>query len=242
MHGIERESPAACDPVRVDHRTGVDMTAMAPSAPVVTQTLSLQRAIGNCSVARLIAAGRLPGERLRPLQRAPTKETLADDPYPGTSDGEQPALISLSDDGFEFLKRHEGAVKHLYNDSQGHCTIGVGHLVHKGKCDGSEPDNFKQGLSDDDVDQLFRDDLVVFEGAVTSAITTRINQYQYDALVSFAFNIGTGAWKTSGALRQINASQWGKVPAEMLKWKKPPEIAGRRQDEADLFRTGNYGP
>lgn len=168
------------------------------------------------------------------------EEDLADDPYPATGDGEQPQLFSLSSEGYQFIKRHEGVKKKLYNDSQGHCTIGVGHLVHKGNCDGSEPENFKRGLTDDEVDALFQGDLEVYESAVSNAITSRINQYQYDALVSFTFNIGVGGFRSSGALKAINAKHYSKVPDEMLKWNKPPEIQGRRSDEANLFRTGSY--
>lgn len=176
------------------------------------------------------------GSRIPTLQR----EMLADDPYPATADGEQPGMMTLSDEGLEFLARHEGVRLKLYNDSEGHCTIGVGHLVHKGKCDGSEPKKFRDGLTRDEVMDLFRDDVSGFEAAVSNAITSRINQHQFDALVSFAFNIGAAGFEGSGALARVNAKEYSKVPAEMMKWVKPAAIKGRRQDEATLFRTGKY--
>jgi GH24 family phage-related lysozyme (muramidase) len=168
------------------------------------------------------------------------REILPNDPYPGTVDGEQPGMLGLSDEGFEFLKKHEGVRLKLYNDSQGHCTIGVGHLVHKGNCDGSEPENFKRGLTEDEVDALFRSDLDAYESAVGNAITSRVNQYQFDALVSFTFNVGIGAFKSSGVLKEMNAKNYSKVPAELMKWVKPPEITGRRTDETNLFKSGKY--
>jgi lysozyme len=167
-------------------------------------------------------------------------ETLSDDPYPEIPDGDQPGHFSLSSDGIHFIKRHEGSRRKLYNDSQGHCTIGVGHLVHKGKCDGSEPDNFRRGLTEDEVTDLLRADLAVFEQAVQKNVTSRLNQYQYDALVSFSFNVGSGAFKKSGVLKEVNAKNYSKVPDELMKWLKPPEIKGRRTDEATLFRSGKY--
>jgi GH24 family phage-related lysozyme (muramidase) len=168
------------------------------------------------------------------------REALSDDPYPATENGEQPALFSISDEGFDFLKQLEALKNKLYNDSQDHCTIGVGHLVHRGKCDGTESAKFKAGLTDDEGLALFREDLGVYESAVANGVTSRLNQHYFDALVSFAFNIGIGAFQGSGVLRQVNAQNYSLVPAEMMKWMKPPELKNRRTAEARLFRTGQY--
>ncbi len=168
------------------------------------------------------------------------REALSDDPYPATPNGEQPALFSISDEGFTFLQTLEKLVNHLYNDSQDHCTIGVGHLVHRGKCNGTESAKFKAGLTDDEALALFRDDLAVYEAAVANGVTSRLNQHYFDALVSFAFNIGIGAFQGSGVLRQMNAENYSLVPGEMMKWLIPPELKSRRTAEARLFRTGQY--
>jgi lysozyme len=167
-------------------------------------------------------------------------EDVSNDPYPATEDGEQPQLFSLSDEGLLFLRGHEGCRLGLYNDSAGHCSIGIGHLVHHGPCNGSEPAKFRNRLTEDEVIDLFRNDLQKYESAVSNSVTSRLNQYYYDALVSFAFNIGIGGFQTSGVLKEVNAKRYSKVPGEMMKWLNPPELRGRRTDEAHLFATGIY--
>ena len=170
--------------------------------------------------------------------RTAFKEELANDPYPGTPTGEQIGMFSLSDEGFDFLVRHEGLIEHLYNDSAGHCTIGVGHLVHKGNCNGTESAEFKAGITRERALDLFRVDVERFEEIVSSNVTVRINQAQYDALVSFTFN--TGRLMGTNVLRELNLGLYSKVPGAMMQWVKPPELRKRRIDEANLFRTGNY--
>ena len=169
---------------------------------------------------------------------AKSKEELANDPYPGTPTGEQIGMFSLSDEGFDFLIRHEGLIEHLYNDSAGHCTIGVGHLVHKNNCNGTESAEFKAGITRERALDLFRVDLGRFEEIVANNVTVRINQAQYDALVSFTFN--TGRLAGTNVLHELNSGLYSKVPGAMMQWVKPPELRSRRTDEANLFRTGNY--
>jgi GH24 family phage-related lysozyme (muramidase) len=169
-----------------------------------------------------------------------TGEMVPDDPYPGVADGAQPALFSLSHKGFNFIRQHEGNVLHLYDDPAGHCTIGVGHLVHLGRCNGTEPANFRRGLTNDEALHLFKSDLGAYEKAVSNGVASRLNQYYFDALVSFTYNVGIPAFQGSGVLKQMNAKHYSKVPNEMMKWVKPSILRARRTDEANLFRTGNY--
>ena len=154
---------------------------------------------------------------------------------------------TLSAKGAAFIAEHEGKVNHLYEDPAGHCTIGIGHLVHLGNCDGDEPDEFKRGLSDQEVYDLFISDAKRYIDAVNRLVTVPLTQNQFDALVSFTFNLGEGALEESTLRRKLNAGDYEGAAAEFGKWVKAggQVLAGlvrRRKDEAELFLTPDEEP
>jgi GH24 family phage-related lysozyme (muramidase) len=152
---------------------------------------------------------------------------------------------TLSGQGVEFIARFEGFRSKLYNDPAGHCTIGYGHLVHRGRCNGSEPPAFRGGISRQHAAELLRSDAAAAVAAVNDHVTVRLNQAQRDALTSLAYNIGTGGFQGSRLLRRLNAGSYGAVPQELMRWvyaggRKLPGLVTRRQAEAKLFTTGQY--
>lgn len=152
----------------------------------------------------------------------------------------------ISTKGLEFIAKYEGLKLNLYNDIAGHATIGVGHLVHKGPINGSEPEEFKKGITKERAFQLLKEDAASAVSGVNSQVKVALNQGQFDALVSFVFNLGAGAFQKSTLLKKLNANDFAAVPAEFLKWNKAggnvvKGLTIRRQAEADLFSTGNYG-
>jgi GH24 family phage-related lysozyme (muramidase) len=160
----------------------------------------------------------------------------------GSPNPKSEPILHLSDEGLQFIIRHEGVITKMYNDPAGHCTIGIGHLIHLGNCDGSLSEKqYKNGLTKTQTYDLFRQDITKYEEAVKSNVKVPLTQYQYDALVSFTYNIGTGGFKNSSALKELNKENYNIVPSKMLLWNKPAMLIGRRTDESNLFRTGNYG-
>lgn len=146
---------------------------------------------------------------------------------------------SLSDRGLSFIERHEGFVDHLYNDSNGNCTIGYGHLLHHGGCNASDRAHYPHGISRAQARNLLRADVGVAERAVRADVKVRLNQHQFDALVSFTFNIGTNAFKSSTLLRLLNQGHYGQVPAQMMRW-TIGGLESRRRDEVRLWKYGQY--
>jgi len=154
--------------------------------------------------------------------------------------------LKLSEKGIKFLADHEGCpMKNglviMYNDPAGHCTIGYGHLIHLGKIDGRESEKlYKNGITKAQALDLFRNDVAKYEAAVNSNVKVQLTQYQFDALVSFTYNIGISGFKGSSALTELNKGNYNAVPDKMMLWLKPAILKNRRTAEANLFKTGNY--
>lgn len=148
----------------------------------------------------------------------------------------------ISPAGVGFIGRWEGFRGQLYNDPLGHCTIGFGHLVHQGNCDGSEPARFKRGITRRRGLKLLRKDIADYQAAVNTFVGVTLNQQQFDALVSFAYNVGTDAFATSTLVRKLNRGDYQSVLGQLMRWTNGglPGLVARRRAEGVLFRDGRY--
>jgi lysozyme len=156
-----------------------------------------------------------------------------------------PGPTQLSEKGADFIARFEGCVLKLYNDPTNNATIGVGHLVHMGPINGSEPAEFKHGITRDRALELLQQDAAKAARAVRGTINAPLNQAQLDALISFTFNVGEGNLRSSTLRRKLNAGDHAAVPAQLMRWvfsggKKLPGLIKRRQAEGTLFAHGTY--
>ncbi len=151
----------------------------------------------------------------------------------------------LSDAGARFIARHEGFRSKPYDDPAGHCTIGYGHLIHRGRCTGSEPAELRAGITEQRALRMLQADAAVAAEAVRTSVKVPLDQQQFDALVSFTFNLGPGNLRSSTLLRKLNAGNYGSVPAELSRWNKAGGVVfrglvKRREAEGALFRDGTY--
>ncbi len=154
--------------------------------------------------------------------------------------------MRVSDAGAQLIASFEGFRPNLYNDAAGHCTIGFGTLVHKGPINGSEPDEYRRGISRERAFELLRQACDRFEKSVNS-IGVPLTQNQFDALVSFTYNLGAGWTRQSGLVTALRGQRYADVPSEMMKWNKAggkvlPGLTNRRAKESALFSGGPAAP
>jgi GH24 family phage-related lysozyme (muramidase) len=137
----------------------------------------------------------------------------------------------MSDNGRRLLMEREGVKLTAYQDSKGIWTIGVGHTSVAG------PPTVTPGLTitREEVEEIFERDIAKFENGVSARLKREVNQHQFDALVSIAYNIGLGGFGGSTFLRHINDGLIEAAADAILMWNKPPEIIGRRRAEAEQF-------
>ena len=143
--------------------------------------------------------------------------------------------MQTSNRGIALIKSFEGLRLKAYKCSAGIWTIGYGHTnrVREG-----------QTITEEEAESLLREDLRTFEVGVSSLVTVFLHQCQFDALVSFAFNLGVGALKTSTLLKKINGrASMDDIRKEWVKWchaggKVVAGLQKRRNKEVDIFTNG----
>jgi lysozyme len=143
--------------------------------------------------------------------------------------------MKTSEKGLEHLALVEGEVLEAYKDVAGIWTIGVGHTSDKhltvlpGLKISKEVSRFLLAL-----------DVAEAEEAVDKFVTVPLTQNQYDALVSFVFNVGVGAFEKSTMLKRLNVADYTGASLQFERWvyaggKIVKGLMNRRHKEKDLF-------
>ena len=147
--------------------------------------------------------------------------------------------MKISEKGLSMIERFEGCLLKASNKLDGVWTIGYGQT---GRYYGKR---VRRGMTTTKAEAhtWLRDHSIkTYEDAVTQAVKVPINQNQFDALVSFTYNVGVGALKQSTALRKLNAGDYAGAADALTMWTKfkGKVLAGlvrRRKEERALFLT-----
>ncbi len=153
------------------------------------------------------------------------------------------AVSRISDRGINKIKQHEKFVPEPYLDEAGIPTIGWGHKI-------LATEKFTR-IDQAEGERLMHQDLAFAEEAIARLVKVPLSQNQYDALVSFVYNIGVGNFEFGGPggthstiLKKLNERDFSGAAAEFARWNKVTQdgkkvvsngLTVRRQAERDLF-------
>ncbi|MFC6644128.1 glycoside hydrolase family protein [Granulicella cerasi] len=249
-----------------------DWSAKADPVPYAKlndpQTLNLYAYVGNSPVARVDADGHAMPRALKPFMNGDQLSAFTDGAMASPSAEEQsatatiivyfegettganaPAQQQVSQAGIDFIKGQEGWNGVLdkktglwlpKDDGFGNGTIGWGHNC--GKCAG-----FAGGITKAQGDALLTSDLASYESSVSRITGGNASQQQFDALVSFAFNVksyqGSTLMHNAAAglpVTEANFTAYGNARNAQHVLVPVPGLMRRREQEWDVYANGDY--
>ena len=150
------------------------------------------------------------------------------------------SAVALSKFGFTALKSHEGWSSNPYLDVAKIPTIGYGFTYYPNGKKVTMADN---PMSKEEGDRILRKILADFEDAINDLVVVPLTQNQFDALVSFVYNVGINAFKNSTLLRELNMGRYEKAADQFARWNKAggrvvQGLVNRRRAERSLFLMG----
>lgn len=144
--------------------------------------------------------------------------------------------MQTSDKGIALIKEFEGCKLTAYQDSVGVWTIGYGWTQ---PVDG-KPIRAGMTIKQETAERLLKTGMVSYESDVSRLVKVGLTQGQFDALVSFTYNLGARSLSTSTLLRKLNAGDYAGAADEFLRWNKAGGkvlngLSRRREAERALF-------
>ena len=146
--------------------------------------------------------------------------------------------MRTSEVGINLIKHFEGVHEKPYKCPAGYWTVGCGHLISRNAV---LPNSWNRTLTPLEIDELLKRDLLRFEVGLSSMLpNVLLTQNQFDALVSFCFNLGMGTFQRSTVRSALLRNDQKRAIAVLLKYcraggKILTGLQRRRKAEADLF-------
>lgn len=161
--------------------------------------------------------------------------------------------------GINLVMKFEGAGQpkdgrlHPYVDGMGVEIVGYGHAITAAEQNtglisiAGEPVPYAQGITELQATALLLQDLKPIRHDIETLVTVKLTKNQLEALTSFTYNVGLGAFKDSTLLKKLNAGQHSEVPAEMRRFtiadsQQQPGLVTRREAEIELWHKPDTPP
>jgi lysozyme len=158
--------------------------------------------------------------------------------------------MKVSQKCIQQIKLDEGVKNKPYQCPALLWTVGVGHVIdpNHAKVPFANrkalpiPDGWNRILTADEIDEILRKDLARFEAGVLRLIKVKLTQGQFDALVSFSFNVGLGNLQNSTLRMKLNRGDYEGAAEQFLVWTKAggrvlPGLVKRRTHEKEMFES-----
>jgi lysozyme len=142
--------------------------------------------------------------------------------------------LTYSKAGLSLTEGCESCRCQAYQDQTGVWTIGYGHTgpdVHSG-----------MSITQEQAEALLEEDVSKSAACVNTSVTVPLTQQEFDSLVDFVFNIGTGAFEKSTLLMDLNSGNFAAAAQQFQRWdlaggKVVAALLQRRNEEAALFES-----
>ena len=148
--------------------------------------------------------------------------------------------MNVSEQGLKLIRHHEGVRNRPYRCAAGLFTVGVGHLIGDGK---SLPAEWDRVFTKEEIDGILKRDLRRFELGVHKMLpNVPLRQHEFDALVSFCFNLGLGCFQRSTVRQALLRGDKKAAMESLVKYcraggKILKGLQTRRLDEKALFES-----
>lgn len=145
-------------------------------------------------------------------------------------------MMNISKEGLELIKKFEGCELKAYKDAVDVWTIGYGHT--KGVVEGME-------ITAEEAESMLEEELKEYCGYINDEVKVKLEQNQFDALVSWVYNLGPSNLRSSTMLKVINEGKYDEVPAQIKRWNRAggkvlDGLVRRREAEALLFQGEDW--
>ena len=144
--------------------------------------------------------------------------------------------MNISQEGLSLIKKFEGCELKAYRCAANVLTIGYGST--KGVTEDME-------ITQEEAETLLQEEMHEYEGYINDMVKVPLEQHQFDAMVSWVFNLGSGNLSSSTLLRVLNEGKYEDVPEQILRWNKAggkvlDGLVRRRTAESLLFEGKDW--
>ena len=150
--------------------------------------------------------------------------------------------MQISAEGLSLIKKFEGCPV----DQDGNCyayqdVVGVWTIAYGFTKDVKEGDK----MTKEEAEYVLQEEMIEYEGYINDLVEVPLEQNQFDALVSWVYNLGSGNLQSSTMLRVLNEGKYDEVPAQIRRWNKAggkvfDGLVRRREAEATMFMGGDW--